>query len=482
MALYPPIIDSSRAMQLKNEDNIIQIYYTSNNKEAIETFEITAIHPRTGKTVLKDENGDLVETLSLSKADIVNDYIAIKIDGNIAQVTMCAKIQEATSIPSAAVIFKLFDETVSVLSDITSIDSSPFRYTAEVSFTGQDKDELAWYQASLFEAENSIKELFNSEKCYPTTKNIIDILLNYDFVGFSIDKGSYFLKIKYGTKNGIVQETGTVLGINTEKIPAAFDSWEGSFTMSFKREANILQVHYSLYTGPDSADSLFIVLYYKDANVWATLDKWRIRRENINDQTEFDFEFDISNRPFATEYRVFIASQEGEAALDWRQASDSFWYSKYGEDIILKESPEKQYIIKYNPEIGQMKRNRADIITPTLGAKFPFIYRNGYQDYRTFSIGGLIARLEDVDNINCFYIDENILQERLYREELLEFLYNDKIKLFSSLQEGEMLIKLSGVSLTPMKQLGRMLYSFSATATEVADCTSENLKIFGIEG
>ena len=47
--------------------------------------------------------------------------------------------------------------------------------------------------------------------------------------------------------------------------------------------------------------------------------------------------------------------------------------------------------------------------------------------------------------------DEDIIQERLYREDLLDFLYNDKVKLFSSAQEGEMLIKLSGVSVTPMK-------------------------------
>ena len=44
-----------------------------------------------------------------------------------------------------------------------------------------------------------------------------------------------------------------------------------------------------------------------------------------------------------------------------------------------------------------------------------------------------------------------------------------------------MLIKLTGVSITPIKQLGRMLYSFTATATEIDECTEANLEKYGIE-
>jgi hypothetical protein len=148
----------------------------------------------------------------------------------------------------------------------------------------------------------------------------------------------------------------------------------------------------------------------------------------------------------ATKYRIVFKTGSSVSLC-----TNEFWNAAYGADILLKESASRYYYIKYNPEIGSMKQNQTDVITPTLGAKFPFIYRNGHQSYRTFTIGGLIARPNDNDAVTYYGADEDIIQERFYREDLLDFLYNDKVKLFSSAQEGEMLIKLSGVSVTPMK-------------------------------
>ena len=50
-----------------------------------------------------------------------------------------------------------------------------------------------------------------------------------------------------------------------------------------------------------------------------------------------------------------------------------------------------------------------------------------------------------------------------------------KPKFFRSPTEGNMIIYLSNISFTPNKILGREIYDFSATATEVCEATYENL-------
>ena len=172
--------------------------------------------------------------------------------------------------------------------------------------------------------------------------------------------------------------------------------------------------------------------------------------------------------------------------------------------------------IKYNPDVSGLKYNIVDTVTPTLGSKYPFIRRNGAQKYRTFTIGGLISyhmneyeimdqeivdsitnntvisgsrinrinqvlisQLKDINKIEDKTRREWML-ERHYRDAVIEFLTADNIKLFKSEPEGNILVKLSNVSLTPNKQLGRNIYSFSATATEIDAATIDNFEKYGI--
>ena len=56
----------------------------------------------------------------------------------------------------------------------------------------------------------------------------------------------------------------------------------------------------------------------------------------------------------------------------------------------------------------------------------------------------------------------------------VEFLYNDKPKLFKSPTEGNIIIRIMNVSCSPEQGLNKMIYSFSGTAYEVAESTEEN--------
>ena len=66
-------------------------------------------------------------------------------------------------------------------------------------------------------------------------------------------------------------------------------------------------------------------------------------------------------------------------------------------------------------------------------------------------------------------VDYNIIAERKFREAVLEWLNNGQPKLFRSPTEGNCVIRLMNVSLSPNDTLGRMIYTFSATGYEIAD-------------
>jgi hypothetical protein len=72
-------------------------------------------------------------------------------------------------------------------------------------------------------------------------------------------------------------------------------------------------------------------------------------------------------------------------------------------------------------------------------------------------------------------IDENVYLERRFKLAVLDWLNDGKVKLFKSPQEGNYIVRLMNVSMTPIDSLSRMLHNFSCQATEIADFTPENL-------
>lgn len=95
------------------------------------------------------------------------------------------------------------------------------------------------------------------------------------------------------------------------------------------------------------------------------------------------------------------------------------------------------------------------------------------------------------EQINHFDPDKNLVKtlnetstnisiERNFKLDVLEWLTNGKPKLFKSPNEGNYLVRLMNVSLTPNDQVGRMLHSFTCTAYEIDDLTYDSLVENGI--
>ena len=174
------------------------------------------------------------------------------------------------------------------------------------------------------------------------------------------------------------------------------------------------------------------------------------------------------------------------------------------EHAFLLGTDYRQLKLKYDFNISSANITVSEAKTDTIGSKYPFVRRNGNMYYRTFQCTGLITAYMDWDTHlfttpNELYHDNNYryqdirdqvgyqvntydyTYEREFREAVQNFLYDDKVKLFKSLQEGNILVKLMNISLTPKNELGRLLYSFSTQAIEVGEPSLENLSNLGLQ-
>lgn len=90
---------------------------------------------------------------------------------------------------------------------------------------------------------------------------------------------------------------------------------------------------------------------------------------------------------------------------------------------------------------------------------------------------------DKIDGLNVrttSLVSYNILAERKFKLEVLDWLNNGEVKLFRSPTEGNYLVRLMNISLSPEEKTGRMLHSFASTAYEIAECTYENMNKYGI--
>lgn len=163
----------------------------------------------------------------------------------------------------------------------------------------------------------------------------------------------------------------------------------------------------------------------------------------------------------------------------------------------------KQLKLKYDFQISSYKTNISESKTDTIGSKYPFIRRNGNMYYRSFPITGTITQYMDEaslftnedemfngyyhhyqdyqgEQVNYSSKKYNYTYERKFRQKVEQFLYNSKPKLYKSTQEGNILIKLMQISLTPKNELGRLIYNFSATAYQIDEVSIENLDKYGL--
>lgn len=161
-----------------------------------------------------------------------------------------------------------------------------------------------------------------------------------------------------------------------------------------------------------------------------------------------------------------------------------------------------QLCVKFNPNIGGFQINVGDGKVTPVGSQYPYISRNGDMYYRSFSLSGTIAYEMDEQHMfasrssiygdwiqvyGSYFVNHYMNQQndrvtqRKFREIVMRYLYDDVPKLFRSTPEGNILVRLTDITLTPNTQLGRMIYDFSCTATEIGEPSIENCKLYKVQ-
>lgn len=168
----------------------------------------------------------------------------------------------------------------------------------------------------------------------------------------------------------------------------------------------------------------------------------------------------------------------------------------------------QQLKIEFNPQVNSFKRVINEGKIETIGSPYPYIRRNAAINYAQFPISGLISCQMDEnekfvtkenlyggkDNLRKYEhfnsmevnkpfmttIDNDFVYEKKFRDAVMAFLMDGQVKLFRSATEGNYLVRLTDVSFTPNQQLGRMIWTFSATANEIADNTIDNYYKYNI--
>lgn len=150
-------------------------------------------------------------------------------------------------------------------------------------------------------------------------------------------------------------------------------------------------------------------------------------------------------------------------------------------EYLYLEDETRQLAIRFNPKVSSFKTTALEQKTDTIGSRYPHIFRNGIVTYKEIPISGLISYLLDGgEQALRIYSSDNVKTERDYKLALLDWLNNGKPKVFRSPVEGNYVVQIMNVSLSPEDTLGRLLHSFSCTAYEIADFSMKTLKKSGL--
>ena len=363
--------------------------------------------------------------------------------------------------------------------------------SGSLTFADPDENEtLKSYRIKLYDTEDNL--LTDSGDIYTSNYNNVNTVAYTFKYNFKVDTDYYFT-FEYTTQN-LYTETITY---NLSMIQGNTQSYNLLLTGYIRPEdGNIdLQIRRSTDQTPISGN---IVLRRSSSKENFTI--W----EDIHTEAVLNVqEVDITWSDFTVESGVWYSYCAQVVLPDGTRGKITEINAPIMivlDDIYLTTA-KKQLKVKFNPSLSSLKRNINETRTDTIGSKYPFIKRNGDMDYMSFPIGGLISSEMDENRKftsktklygenKKYYKDYNeqyeinrhsdVVYERAFREAVMDYLYSGEVMLFRSPTEGNYLVRLMDISLSPENTLGRRLWSFSGTAYEVDSCSIDNYDKYGI--
>lgn len=271
--------------------------------------------------------------------------------------------------------------------------------------------------------------------------------------------------------------------------------------------------HIGLYLGFDEAKSgIFVISRTSEKSnysVWEDIKVLRYYRDIAFDEVLVHKDFLVEDGikyKYAIQQEVF----DGTRSISIETNPVSVDY----ENVYLSDG-KHQLNLMYDTKLTSFKKTVLASKQDSLGSAYPIILRNGAAYYAEFPISGLISLNQDLGETTFlekkviyddagkpieyqYYFDDELLfsleeeyilnlprkeqirLEKIFRDKVESFLNDGGYKIYRSSTEGNFIITLMNISLTPQQSLGRMIYSFSATAYEVAPFDFEFLKQMGM--
>lgn len=408
------------------------------------------------------------------------------------------------------------DEEEEEESENISLSAPLSKITGRLTFADEGElDYLASYNVKVYLSKQDNKLIFDSGIQHPIEENEIDCNLLCDLQ----DQRLYMIKISYTTNYAYSKQENYIIQVRVESQD--LNPFNLTITPTRNEEDGYINLHITMDKTKDFSDKQLLIRRISSKDnflIWENL--------YAIDQSFSTFDWQDLSVESGIWYKYALYVVDLNKTILYNPIETDPILCIF-EDIFLV-SDNIQLRLQFNPSITSFKYNTTESQQVTLGGKFPYIRRNGNNYYRTFSIGGLISSLMDETDWYDSYIhpphpiqgeeeqkeeitlphirftskqdkykdsydlyqqyesDKNIsnylnpIYERFFRETVYDFFYKNSVKLFKSPTEGNILVKLTNINFEPQAQLGRVLYSFTATAVQIDEPTFENYKKYKI--
>lgn len=537
--LYPPIINTyNPAFLIDSADeskNICRIYFalsSYNSEDEIKNVQVTVRNQYTNLSVLNKDKYpcDIMLTelksdgsvltkykyyIELTKEDIIggqfenNQYYKVQL-----RFTSVDAADQALTTPQAIDSWlvdnlNLFSEwsTVCLIRGISepSLEITGFDIVdgkiswslantviyGKLTFKDEsESDSMKSYQVRLYDKDT---DGLLSDSGLQYTNNFNDPnSFSYTF-NYNFEPGEYYFTVEYTTMN-LYQE---LLTFNFEVAQDAAEELDASISATADDETGRVQL-----TIKRSADTepLYGTLVLRRSSSKNNFSTWEDIKYEECDGTTFIKEVWYDN---TIESGVWY--KYGLQLLNTTYERGAFKSTKTPVmtifDNMFLTTKDRQLKIKFDPNVSSYKRVLQESKTDTIGSQYPFIRRNGNVNYLSLPISGLVSFEMDEEELftskaelfgdnlslytnfnkkNRITQDHDIVREKMFRDKVIEFLYDGQPKIFRSATEGNYLVRVMDASLSPNATLGRRIWTFSATAHEIGECSVENLMKYGI--
>ena len=507
MKLYPPQINGSipafctvKDKETQKEKTVLTVPYTMNKtvgRNEIGGFklQIKTSHSNTLLAVIEanswnetlgeayfyldlyDENGDLSylgSRLNIGSFYKIQLAYINAFDNSIGYYSSVGVVKY-TSKPEI---------TISGL-DFTKVNMNENTYLGTYSQIGGDLSERVYsYWFNIYDQDGKIYN--TSEEQLHNSYNDIEIGKSEDKYTFTkelIINKNYTIQYVVKTINGLIVKSNRYRIMQKESVEpdikvdviAENHPDNGYIEVTLKGHRDEVNVEY-IATGS------FVI---KRASNIDDFSQWQsILFFRLNGQTPSKWSWKDFSIEHGYTYKYAI-QQFNDAGLYSNKIISNEVYASF-DDAFLWDG-KRQLKLRFNPKVSSFKTNILESKTDTIGSQYPFLFRNGYVNYKEFPISGLISYHSDDEELflskdELFLstpmtdlLDKNIASEKVFKLKVLEWLTDGNPKVFRSPQEGNYIVRLMNTSLSPNETVGRMLHSFSCTAYEVDEFSYDSL-------